>query len=171
MAPSEHNTGSSDVNHLDLARERRARTARDRCLLRHLPLVHEVAHRYVAPSGGHEDELVGVAGIGLVKALSNYDASLGVEFVDHAEPVIVAEIEHYLRSDRMRLEGMRHSLARNSRVVAARKEIAAAISRQDHVQELASHLRVNVDALVDGLLDAVEHDDELLADPRLRGAA
>jgi len=159
------------VNRLDLARERRARTARDERLLRHLPLVHEVAHRYAAPSGEYEHELVGIGCVGLVKALSSYDASQRGEFADHAEPLVVAEVENYLRSDRNRLDGTRHSLARNSRVVAARKEIAAAISRQDHVQALARQLGVNVDALVAGLLDAVEQDDSLLADPRLRGVA
>ena len=71
----------------------------------------------------------------------------------------------------MGLEGMRHTLARDSKVVAARKEIAAAMSRQDHVQEFAKSLQVRVDVLVEGLLGAVERDDGLLADPNLRGAA
>ena len=62
-------------------------------------------------------------------------------------------------------------MARDSKVVAARKEIAAAMSRQDHVQELAGWLQVSVDVLVEGLLGAVEGDDGLLADPKLRGAA
>lgn len=160
-----------DVSQLDLARERRNRDLRDRRLLRTLPLVHELAHRYAVDRGERADELVGIASVGLVKALSGYDGSTRAEFADHAEPIVVAEIENYLRSDRMGLGGIRHSLARDSKVVAARKEIAAAMSRQDHVQELAGWLQVRVDVLVEGLLGAVEGDDGLLADPKLRGAA
>lgn len=164
-------TGDSTVSRLDLARERHNRELRDRRLLRHLPLVHELAHRYAAASGGHPAELVGIASVGLVQALSSYDTAMRGEFADHAEPIIVAEIEGYLASDRMGLDGMRHTLARHSRVVAARKEIASAMSRQEHVHVLAICLGVEADVLVDGLLDAVEEDGRLLADPRLRGAA
>jgi DNA-directed RNA polymerase specialized sigma subunit len=163
--------GDPDVTHLDLARERQSRDLRDRRLLRNLPLVHELAHRYAADRGGHAAELVGVGNVGLVKALSSYDASVGGEFASHAEPIVVAEIEDYLGSDRMGLKGMRHTLARDSKVVAARKEIAAAMSRQDHVQEFAKSLQVRVDVLVEGLLGAVERDGALLTDPNLRGAA
>lgn len=171
MMHSGPGTGASNVSSLDLARERRNRTVRDRRLLRNLPLVHEIAHRYAVPCGGHEEEFVGIASVGLVHALSSYDPSQGVGFARHAEPIVVAGIERYLRSDRMRLEGMPHTLARDSRVVAARKEIAGAMSRQNRVQELAGYLRLDVDLLVDGLLETVEHDDRLLRDPHLRGAA
>ncbi|MCL2419593.1 MAG: hypothetical protein FWD04_09895 [Conexibacteraceae bacterium] len=164
-------TGDWNVSRLDLARERHRRELRDRRLLRHLPLVHELAHRYAVERGGQARELVGIASVGLVKALFSYDDLARVEFADHAEPIVVSELEQYLRSDRMGLEGMRHTLARDSKVVAARNEIAAAMSRQDHVQELAICLGVGVDALVEGLLDAVDEDDRLLADPKLRGAA
>ena len=161
-----------NVSQLDLARERRNRDLRDRRLLRTLPLVHELAHRYAVDRGERAEELVGIASVGLVKALWSYDGSSArAEFADHAEPIVVSEIEHYLRSDRMGLGGVRHTLERDSKVVAARKEIAAAMSRQDHVQELAGWLQVRVDVLVEGLLGAVEGDDALLADPKLRGAA
>lgn len=164
-------TRAAKASPIDLARERHARDLHDRLLLRNLPLVHALAHRYAAQRGGQADELVGIASIGLVKALSSYDPVTGGEFAGHAEPIVVAEIEDYLRSDRVGLEGMRHTLARDSKVIAARKEIAAAMSRQDHVKELARWLRVRTDVLVDGLLEAVEQDDRLLADPKLLGAA
>ena len=164
-------TGDSNVSRLDLARERHSRELRDRRLLRHLPLVHELAHRYAVQRGAQASELVGIASAGLVRALASHDPSVGVEFADHAERIVAAEIEDYLRSDRIGLEGKRHTLARDSKVVAARKEIAAAMSRQDHVQGLAAWLGVRVDVLVEGLLGAVEEDDRLLADPKLRGAA
>lgn len=160
-----------NLSDLGLARERQIRELRDRRLLRTLPLVHELAHRYAADGGGRVGELVGIGSVGLVRALSSYDASVDGEFADHAEPIVVATIEDYLGSDRMGLEGMRHTLARDSKVVAARKEIAAAMSRQDHVQEFAKSLQVRTDVLVQGLLEAVERDGGLLADPNLRGVA
>ena len=164
-------TGDSNVSRLDLARERHRRDLRDRRLLRTLPLVHELAHRYAVDRGGHAATLVGIATVGLVKALSSYDDSAGGGFSDHAEPIVVAEIEGYLRANRTGLDAQRHTLARDSKVVAARREVAAAMSRQVHVQELASWLRVPVDVIVEGLLEAVDKDEGLLADPKLRGAA
>jgi RNA polymerase sigma-B factor len=172
MAHSGSGTGDSTViGRLDLSRERQSRSLRDRRLLRSLPLAHALAHRYAVECGAHPGELVGVANIGLVKALSSYDTTASVPFGAHAEPIVAAELEHYLRSDRMGLEGMRHTLARHSKVVAARKEIAAAMSRQEHLQKLASWLHVGVDVLVNGLLEAVERDGRLLTDPKLRGLA
>jgi DNA-directed RNA polymerase specialized sigma subunit len=171
MARSGRGTRDASSSCVDLARARRDRKARDRRLLRHVPLALEVAHRYAAPWGLQEVALVGIANVGLVKALSSYDASSSVAFADHAEPLIVAEIEHYLGSERPRLDGIAHSPSRDTKIVAARKQIAAAMSRQDHVQELASYLSLDVDTLVDGLLDAIERDDNLLGDPKLRGAA
>src|SRR5215469_12431003 len=144
--------GSAPVSSLDFVRERRLRRARDRRLVRNLSMVHRLVHSY-ALRIGHREELVGVAEVGLVRALSEFDPAEGQEFAEFAEPRVVAELERYAHADRLRLEGMGHTLARYADIADAKREIADAISRQDHVRDLAGFLACDVGTLVEGLMD------------------
>jgi DNA-directed RNA polymerase specialized sigma subunit len=140
------------VRHLDLVRSER-RGQDDQRLLRELPLVHRLAHRYAYLLDVPEEELVPIGSLGLVKAQADYDERRDGNFTEYAEPIVVAELERYVRSTRNQPEGLRTLLG------------------WDHVKDLASYLGCDVDALVDGLMDAVEKDATLVASRALRGAA
>jgi RNA polymerase sigma-B factor len=72
------------------------RAARDALVERFLPLADRVARRY---SKGHEspDDLLQVAGIGLVKAIERFDADRGVPFPAFAIATISGEIKRHHR--------------------------------------------------------------------------
>jgi RNA polymerase sigma-B factor len=159
------------VRHLDLVRGAGGRRQDDQLLLRELPLVHRLAHRYSYLLDVPEEELVPIASVGLVKAQADYDARRDGSFHQYAEPIIVAELERYVRSSRNQPEGLRRLLGWDRETRNARVEIGDAIGRQEHVKDLASFLGCRVEALVDGLMDAVEHDGSLLSKRALRGAA
>jgi DNA-directed RNA polymerase specialized sigma subunit len=168
---TEEAQGGATVRHLDLVRNDRSQWRDDQRLLRELPLVHRLAHRYAYLLDVAEDELVPIACLGLVKAATDYDANCNGSFHHYAEPIVVAELERYVRSTRNQPQGLRKLLGWDRETRSARREISSAIGRQDHVQDLAVFLGCGVDALVDGLMDAVEHDGTLVASRALRGAA
>jgi DNA-directed RNA polymerase specialized sigma subunit len=159
------------VTRLDLVRSDRSPVQDDKRLLRELPLVHRLAHRYAYLLDVAEEDLVPIGCLGLVKAQSDYDARRDGEFHEYAEPIIVAELERYVRSTRDQPEGLRKLLGWDRETESARVEISDAIGRQDHVKDLAGFLGCGVEALVGGLMDAVERDGTLLSNRALRGAA
>lgn len=65
---------------------------------RHLPLVYSLARR-LASSSVEYDELVGAGNLGLIKAIKNYDATLGFAFSTYAVPVILGEMKRYIRDN------------------------------------------------------------------------
>jgi len=159
------------VRRLDLVRGERGRGQDDQRLLRELPLVHRLAHRYAYLLDVPEEELVPIGCLGLVKAQGDYDARQDGGFHHYAEPIVVAELERYVRSTRNQPQGLRDLLGWDRETRSARAEISDAIGRQDHVRDLAVFLGCGVDTLVDGMMDAVEHDGTLVASRALRGAA
>lgn len=65
---------------------------------RHLPLVYSLARR-MANSSVEYDELVGAGNLGLIKAIKNYDVTLGFAFSTYAVPVILGEMKRYIRDN------------------------------------------------------------------------
>ncbi|ABK52337.1 RNA polymerase, sigma 28 subunit, SigD/FliA/WhiG [Acidothermus cellulolyticus 11B] len=134
----------------------------------HLPLVEYLARRF-RNRGEPHDDLVQVATIGLIKAIDRFDVERGVEFSTYATPTIVGEIKRYFR-DRgwairvpRRLQELKMSLAK------ATSELSQQYGRAPTVSELADHLGMSEDEILEGLesanaystisLDTPETDD------------
>lgn len=72
--------------------------ARDKFVVANLRLVLSVVQRFP----GHAekaDDMFQVGCVGLLKAIDNFDASLGVRFSTYAVPMIIGEIKRYLRDN------------------------------------------------------------------------
>lgn len=134
------------------ARSRRA-GAREQLIEEHLPLVESVARRYRASGEPHED-LVQVGTIGLIKAIDRFDLSREVEFTSYAIPYIVGEIKRFFRDTTWavhvprRLQELRVDLARS------KESLSTELDRMPTVKELAAHLELTEDEIVEGLVAA-----------------
>ena len=72
--------------------------ARDKFVVANLRLVLSVVQRF----GGHgdkADDMFQVGCVGLLKAIDNFDESLGVRFSTYAVPMIIGEIRRFLRDN------------------------------------------------------------------------
>lgn len=134
----------------------------------HLPLVEYLARRF-RNRGEPHDDLVQVATIGLIKAIDRFDVERGVEFSTYATPTIVGEIKRYFRDKGWairvprRLQELKMSLAK------ATSELSQQYGRAPTVSELADHLGMSEDEILEGLesanaystisLDTPETDD------------
>ena len=128
----------------------RRREVRDHLVTMHLALVEHLARRFRDRGEPHED-LVQVGTIGLIKAVDRFDLDRGVEFSTYATPTIVGEIKRHFR-DRgwairvpRRLQEMRLLLNR------ATAELTQQYGRSPTVAELAAHLGVTQDEVLEGL--------------------
>lgn len=68
-------------------------------LERHMGLIKSILHRFKS-STIDADDLFQVACLGFVKAMNNFDSSLGTKFSTYAFPYIIGEIKRHLRDYR-----------------------------------------------------------------------
>ena len=126
------------------------RRARDEFVTLHLPLVHFLARRF-RDRGEPLEDLVQVGTIGLIKAVDRFDPQRGVEFSTYATPTIVGEIKRHFRDKGWairvprRLQELRMSLGQ------ATAELSQKSGRSPTVAELAAHLGISEDEVIEGL--------------------
>ncbi len=129
------------------------RDIRDALVTMHLPLVEHLARRFRDRGESHED-LVQVGTIGLIKAVDRFDVDRGVEFSTYATPTIVGEIKRHFR-DRgwairvpRRLQELRLLMNRGT------ADLTQQLGRAPTVAELAKHLGITEDEVLEGLESA-----------------
>lgn len=124
---------------------------REELIVRYLPLARNLAARYRTCDEPYED-LVQIASVGLVKAANRFDPSRGVAFGAFARPTILGELRRHLRDCAWPVHVERSSQQRASLIATADRQISAGLGRHPGVQELADHLGMSVDGVIDGLL-------------------
>lgn len=131
----------------------RRMAARDELVTMHLPLAGFLARRF-RDRGESLDDLTQVATIGLLKAVDRFDPERGVEFSTFATPTMVGEIKRHFRDKGWairvprRLQELRISIGR------ATAELSQSTGRSPTVAELAEHLGVSQEQILEGLESA-----------------
>lgn len=128
-------------------------TARDELITMHIPLVEHLARRF-RDRGEPHDDLVQVGMVGLIKSADRFDSGRGVEFSTYATPTIVGEIKRHFR-DRgwsirvpRRLQEMRQHISR------ATADLSQESGHSPTVAELAAHLGISQEEVLEGLESA-----------------
>ena len=70
--------------------------AREKFIKGNLRLVLSIIQRF-SNTGENIDDLFQIGCIGLIKAIDNFDSTLGVKFSTYAVPMIIGEIRRFLR--------------------------------------------------------------------------
>jgi RNA polymerase sigma-B factor len=116
----------------------------------HLPLCHQLASRYLNRGEPLED-LVQAATLGLVKAVDRFDLSYGSEFSSYAVPTILGELKKHFRDTVWRVHVPRRCQELRLGVAAATEELTQRTGRAPTVAELAAHLGVDEEEVLDGM--------------------
>ncbi|MER8193476.1 RNA polymerase sigma factor SigF [Streptomyces microflavus] len=126
--------------------------ARNTLIEMNVSLVRFAAKRFRNRGNGEIEDIVQVGTIGLIKAIDRFELSREVEFTSFAVPYIVGEIKRFFRDSTWavhvprRLQELRVTLAK------AKEELAAQIGRDATVTELADHLDVDEEEVIEGLI-------------------
>jgi RNA polymerase sigma-B factor len=127
--------------------------ARDELVEMHLPLVEYLARRF-RNRGEPLDDLVQVATIGLIKAVDRFDLDRGVEFSTYATPTIVGEIKRHFRDKGWAIRVPRRLQELKLLLAKATSELSQRQGRSPTVAELAVHLKLSEEEVLEGLESA-----------------
>ena len=129
------------------------KAARDEFIQGNLRLVLSVIQRF---SGSREnvDDLFQIGCIGLMKAIDNFDTSVGVKFSTYAVPMIIGEIRRYLR------DNSSYRIPRSLRDIAykamqAKERLAKNAQKEPTLEEIAAECEIPVEDVVYAL-DAIQ---------------
>jgi RNA polymerase sigma-B factor len=126
---------------------------RDELVEMHLPLVQYLARRF-RNRGEPLDDLVQVATIGLIKSVDRFDLERGVEFSTYATPTVVGEIKRHFRDKGWAIRVPRRLQELKLALAKATSELSQRNGRAPTVAELAAHLEMSEDEILEGLESA-----------------
>ncbi|MFE1775007.1 SigB/SigF/SigG family RNA polymerase sigma factor [Streptomyces sp. NPDC059008] len=138
--------------------------ARNTLIEMNLSLVRYVARRFKNRGESVEDVLQ-VGAVGLIKAIDRYDVYRQVEFTTLAVPYIQGEIKRHFRDQTWavhvprRLQELRTDLART------RERLAAEGNHEPSTAELATHLGLAEDEILEGLVASNGYDADSIDRP------
>ena len=123
---------------------------RESLITGYLPLAGRLASKY-HDRGVAVEDLLQVASIGLVNAVDRFDPQQGVPFIGFAIPTITGEIRRYFRDRTWSMKVPRGLKERHQAIAKATAVLAADLNRAPRPSEIAAHLNLSMDEVMDGL--------------------
>ncbi|WP_250281773.1 MULTISPECIES: RNA polymerase sigma factor SigF [unclassified Frankia] len=133
--------------------DQRRAEIRDQLVRMHLPLVEYLARRF-RNRGEPLDDLTQVATIGLIKSVDRFDPERGVEFSTYATPTIVGEIKRHFRDKGWAIRVPRRLQELKLSLTKATSELSQTLGRSPTVSEIAAHLQMSEEEVLEGLESA-----------------
>ncbi|MBN8234755.1 RNA polymerase sporulation sigma factor SigF [Halobacillus kuroshimensis] len=120
--------------------------ARDFLVEKNTRLVWSVVQRYLR-RGYDQDDLYQIGCIGLLKSIDKFDLSYDVRFSTYAVPMIIGEIQRFIRDDGS-VKVSRSLKELNHKVRAKKEELLKEYGRSPTVNELAEALGMSKEEIV-----------------------
>ncbi|BCB04600.1 RNA polymerase sporulation sigma factor SigF [Bacillus sp. KH172YL63] len=121
-------------------------SARDLIVQKNMRLVWSVVQRFL--NRGYEpDDLFQIGSIGLLKSVDKFDLSYDVKFSTYAVPMIIGEIQRFIRDDGT-VKVSRSLKEMGNKIRKARDELSKKFGRVPTVGELADHLDYTVEEVI-----------------------
>ncbi|WP_327292235.1 SigB/SigF/SigG family RNA polymerase sigma factor [Streptomyces sp. NBC_01198] len=128
--------------------------ARNTLIEMNLSLVHFAAGRYRNRPATDHEEIVQVGTIGLIKAIDRFDLSRETEFTTFAVPYIVGEMKRFFRDTSWAVHVPRRLQELRVELSKAKETLSLRLDRDPTVAELAAHLDLSQEEVIEGLVAA-----------------
>ncbi|MEU5654989.1 RNA polymerase sigma factor SigF [Streptomyces sp. NPDC047737] len=128
--------------------------ARNTLIEMNLSLVRFAASRFRNRGGDDTEDIIQVGTIGLIKAIDRFDLSREVEFATFAVPYIVGEIKRFFRDTTWSVHVPRRLQELRVELAKAKEKLSADLDRDPTVAELAAHLDLPEEEIIEGLVAA-----------------
>lgn len=120
--------------------------ARDIIVEKNMRLVWSVVQRFLN-RGYDPDDLFQIGCIGLLKSVDKFDLSFDVKFSTYAVPMIIGEIQRFIRDDGT-VKVSRSLKETGNKIRRARDELSKELGRIPTVNELSSHLGLTPEEII-----------------------
>ena len=137
---------------------------RDQAIEAWMPMARHLANRY-AGRGEPNDDLFQVALVGLIKAVDRYQADRGVEFAGFAIPTIVGELKRHFRDRTWSIRVPRRLQELRLAITAANATLTNTLGRSPTVTDVALHLEITEEEVLEGLEGARAYNSTSLSTP------
>jgi RNA polymerase sigma-B factor len=124
---------------------------RERIILAHLGLADRLAMRFRRSHGTSYEDLVQSARVGLVTAVNRYDPQRPNSFIVYAIVCITGELRRYLRDSSWHVHVARTLKERALQVTRARDALTTVLGRSPTVAEIAAHLGIGDEWVLEAL--------------------
>src|SRR5690554_1148674 len=141
-----------------------SRELRDVLIERHLYIAEILAKKY-ANRGIDYDDIYQVASIGLIYAIDRYDIDKGFEFSSFATPTIIGEIKKYFRDKEWMIRVPRRIQKLAGKINNAKEELTQRLGRNPSIPELAEHLMVREEELLEAMEAGGVYSPQSLDEP------
>jgi RNA polymerase sigma-B factor len=133
--------------------EQRDQRAREELVEIYLPTARRMAGRYAGVVEPYDD-LAQVASVGLLNAIDRFDVSRGTPFVGFAKPTIMGELKRYFRDKVWTIRVPRVLHDRMAAIESATNDLTEELSRPPSPKEIAAHLSMDIDDVLETLAAA-----------------
>ena len=123
---------------------------RDKIVELHLYIAEIIARKF-SGRGVDYDDLYQVAALALFKAIDRFDITKGIKFASFVTPSMVGEVKNYFRDRSRAIRMPRRGMQLAQMVRKARAELEQELGRSPRVDELADHLNLSEDDVLEGL--------------------
>ncbi|MDD3839797.1 MAG: RNA polymerase sporulation sigma factor SigF [Clostridia bacterium] len=120
--------------------------AKDMLVRHNIALVKSIVKRFINRGFDYED-LVQVGCIGLIKAINNFDISIGVKFSTYAVPMVMGEIKRYLRDNNM-IKVSRSLKEKAKIILIAEDRLKNEYNREPTISEIAEFTGLEKEEIV-----------------------
>jgi RNA polymerase sigma-B factor len=158
-----HNTAQDDELRCETVRmlaelrrcpdDGRRQRLRHRLVVVNLPVATSIAMRYRS-RGANLEDLVQAANLGLVKAVNGFDPKRGNEFMAYAVPTIAGEVKRYFRDQGWDIRPPRRVQELRPEVERASADLTQELGRSPRVSEIAEHLGVGEEDVIECISSA-----------------
>lgn len=136
----------SEINELIALSKQGDADATEKLVQGNFPLIKVIVKKYLN-KGVEYDDLYQLGCVGFLKAIKNFDETIGVKFSTYAVPMIAGEIKRFLRDDGMiKVSRSIKSLAIKIRNLI--EQIKNEGKEPLHVDEIAKHFGVDLEDVV-----------------------
>ncbi|GAA0798183.1 RNA polymerase sigma factor [Spirilliplanes yamanashiensis] len=129
-----------------------------------VPMANRLARRF-SGRGEPSDDLQQTAMVGLIKAVDRYDADRGIDFAAYAIPTIIGEIKRHFRDRTWSVRVPRRLQELRLAINDANNVLTHTLGRAPTVADIAAHLGVTEEEVLEGLEGARAYQATSLATP------
>ncbi|HLR70331.1 MAG TPA: RNA polymerase sporulation sigma factor SigF [Pseudogracilibacillus sp.] len=137
---NDKNLTNEQVRDLIIKSQQGDKEARDLLVEKNIRLVWSVVQRFIN-RGYDPEDLFQIGSIGLIKSIDKFDLSYDVRFSTYAVPMIIGEIQRFIRDDGT-IKVSRSIKELGNKIRIKKEELTKSLNRSPTVQEIADVLNI-----------------------------